>query len=239
VRFFCTAVAICVISGAASAQSGLRSASLPNHTPTAPQPTQSVIRSPAMPDRSPTNPFVPEPTDVFLAPPNTYVPNPQPPGFPVTFPFGTAFYGPSPMYAAVPEAKGYLQLDVQPATAQVTIDGMFMGSANDFRRMIPGRSLEAGAHRVQLQAPGHEPLSFDVRIFPRETVTYRNELRAVESETAPAASPRPAAKPKTFYVIPGCYAGDKRPRQAMLPRGCDAGNVREVPPIIAAPPAER
>lgn len=231
-RLFYTAVAICMISSAASAQSGLRSASLPNHTPTAPQPLQSVIRTPSMPDRTPTAPFVPEPTDVFFAPPNTYVPNPQPPGFPVTFPFGTAFW--SPTAAAAPQPNGYLQLDVQPSTTQVTIDGMFVGSADDFRRLVPGRSLEAGRHRVELQAPGHQTVNFDVRIFPRETTTYRSALTGLQPGAESAVRPSAVrATPKTFYVIPGCYAGDKPPRPSMkLPRGCDPAKMREIPPVV-------
>ena len=41
------------------------------------------------------------------------------------------------------------------------------------------------------------------------------------------------AIPKTFYVIPGCYAGDVRPRAEQLPRGCQLALLREVPPVIA------
>jgi hypothetical protein len=41
------------------------------------------------------------------------------------------------------------------------------------------------------------------------------------------------AVPKTFYVIPGCYAGDVRPRAEQLPRGCQLALLREVPPVVA------
>jgi hypothetical protein len=37
-------------------------------------------------------------------------------------------------------------------------------------------------------------------------------------------------KPKTFYVIPGCYAGDRRPEPDLLPPGCDASKLKTVPP---------
>ena len=44
---------------------------------------------------------------------------------------------------------------------------------------------------------------------------------------------RPPAAPKTFYVIPRCYAGDVRPRAEQLPPGCLLASLREVPPVVA------
>jgi hypothetical protein len=68
---------------------------------------------------------------------------------------------------------------------------------------------------------------FDVLIPSNETITYRTDLLPIgDSVKAVATSP---GVPKTFYVIPGCYAGDKPPR-AKLPRGCDPSKVRAIPP---------
>jgi hypothetical protein len=50
---------------------------------------------------------------------------------------------------------------------------------------------------------------------------------------AQRTEPRPPATPKTFYVIPRCYAGDVRPRADQLPAGCQISRLREVPPILA------
>jgi hypothetical protein len=52
-------------------------------------------------------------------------------------------------------------------------------------------------------------------------------------ETTPAAPPSPPplpGKPKTFYVIPGCYAGDRPPQPDRLPKGCDRSRMRVIPP---------
>jgi hypothetical protein len=59
----------------------------------------------------------------------------------------------------------------------------------------------------------------------------------------PAAPPPPAVAPpvvpplpavpgpaKTFYVIAGCYAGDKPPQAEWLPPDCDLSRVRVIPP---------
>ncbi len=50
--------------------------------------------------------------------------------------------------------------------------------------------------------------------------------------TLPAAAPPPPAPKKTLYVIPGCYAGDKRPRRDQLRAGCDAKDLRVISPDL-------
>jgi hypothetical protein len=37
--------------------------------------------------------------------------------------------------------------------------------------------------------------------------------------------PGTAGPPKTFFVIPGCYAGDRPPKKMALPRGCDISKL--------------
>jgi hypothetical protein len=75
---------------------------------------------------------------------------------------------------------------------------------------------------------------------------YRNYRRYGDFTAPPAQPERPPAaapvappdkyvpgvpgKPKTFYVIPDCYAGDKPPQADRLRPGCDASKVRKIPP---------
>jgi hypothetical protein len=49
--------------------------------------------------------------------------------------------------------------------------------------------------------------------------------QAVPPATAPSLPPAPR-RPEKFYVIPGCYAGNKPPQQTALPAGCDVGKLR-------------
>ena len=56
------------------------------------------------------------------------------------------------------------------------------------------------------------------------------ESRTPEPPKPAVVAPR--AQPKTFYVIPGCYAGDRRPERARLPHGCDLSKLRTVPPQV-------
>jgi len=53
------------------------------------------------------------------------------------------------------------------------------------------------------------------------------EATASPSVTVPRMAP---GKPKTFYVIPGCYAGDTPPALEWLPAGCDISKIRIIPP---------
>lgn len=46
-----------------------------------------------------------------------------------------------------------------------------------------------------------------------------------------ALAPSRPGVPKTFYVIPGCYAGDKPPRREWLRPDCDMAALRIVPPV--------
>lgn len=126
---------------------------------------------------------------------------------------------------------GYLRLNVQPYTAQVFVDGFYVSTVETFTSGGPARALPAGPHRVEIRADGYDSATFDVRIEPNETITYRRELGREEPKQARIVAP---AVPKTFYVIPKCYAGDKKPSADMLPRGCRASNVRTIPPIVSS-----
>jgi len=70
-------------------------------------------------------------------------------------------------------------------------------------------------------------------------------LVAAPDATAPAPEQQPAQAPEprvpvpqpvaavhgpdTFYVIPGCYAGNRPPNPVRLPKGCDVARLRTTP----------
>lgn len=246
-----------LVSAPAFAQGGLPTAPVPVATPPAahPAPLTPPAQSPlSLPSRLPPI-FHPLPTlpsqapDLFHATPDTYAPHynqpvPLPPGgypgYGPWVPWPQTDYGTSGYPGVV--SNGFLALQVQPTTAQVYIDGLYVGTVNDVRGMAHGEPLEAGAHSLELSAPGYESVTVNVRIAPGQTTTYRGELTAIPSPS-PATVTRPTAAvtapAKTFYVIPGCYAGDKRPDPALLPRGCSMAKLRTVPPTVTrvdAPP---
>lgn len=112
-----------------------------------------------------------------------------------------------------PPLPGRLVLDVSPAHAQVFADGYYVGVAADFGRERGGGVLDAGIHRLDLSAPGHEPIAVDLRVTSGQSVTYRAALKALP--------PPVTAPPSTFYLIPGCYMGNIPPKDAQLPATCD------------------
>ena len=229
------------------------------HQNPAPAPQPSAGRaSPGRPSSGrpvsppPGVPLVPQPApsaldsvDLFRAGPRTFAPRfdrpPRRNQFPgygagygyITDPFG---YISQPYLPYLPaddsdprdvEGTGYLRLDVEPETARVYVDGRYVGAVSDFRRG-GGRAVDAGPHRVEIRAEGFEALSVEVSIRANDVLSYRGTLTPV----AQRADVRPAP-PKTFYVIPRCYAGDTRPRADQLPAGCRVGDLRTIPPVIA------
>jgi hypothetical protein len=121
---------------------------------------------------------------------------------------------PEPPQVEAP-AKGRLVLQVQPNTAQVFVDGSYVGEADDFDGSPHSLLLEAGSHVVDLDQPGYETTRFNVTTASNESLTYRRELTRV-----PALPPAPI--PSTpVYFIPGCYLGNVLPQDAGLPASCD------------------
>ena len=72
---------------------------------------------------------------------------------------------------------GSLRLKIDPAHAEVYVDGLYRGIVDDFDGVLQRLKLEAGAHRLEVRAPGLQPLVFDVLVTPGETTTYRGDLK--------------------------------------------------------------
>ena len=144
-------------------------------------------------------PFYPWPTMVFYLPPS--VEAAAPPAVPAAKP------------AEPPPMPGRVVLDIVPQTAEVFADGYYVGTSADFSLERGGGVLDAGTHRLDVTATGHEPIGVDLRVASGQLVTYRATLKAL-----PPPAPIP---PSTFYLIPGCYMGNIPPEDAHLPDTCD------------------
>jgi hypothetical protein len=175
------------------------------------------------------------PNDVFRATPRTYAPRYG--RFSGRAPWWSTYYGAGGYYAPYETAtpveevdppQGRLALTVTPSSTQIFADGFFMGTVADFQDR--GLWLPVGPRRIELRAEGYDTVTFDVRINEDRPVEYQRNLTGVSPRSE---APRVAAVPKTFYVIPGCYAGDTPPRMNRLPSGCSTNNVRTVPPVLS------
>lgn len=92
------------------------------------------------------------------------------------------WYGWFPTYAPVftsyggSDDTGSLRLKVKPADASVYVDGFYIGIVDDFDGAFQRLRLDRGPHRIEMRAPGHEPIAVDVMIQEDFTITYRGEL---------------------------------------------------------------
>lgn len=148
---------------------------------------------------------------------------------------GSYFYGPDVEPPQAPAAEGaapreptgMLRLLGTPASAQVFVDRFYTGTLEDIeaQRVL---TLPAGPHRIEIRAADYETATFDVRIDPNDTVTYRAALEPLR-RAVPARTSAPAAGPTKMYLIPNCYLGNVPPRSERLPRGCDIKRLRAIP----------
>ena len=80
-------------------------------------------------------------------------------------------------YAHVADAyTGFLRLKVRPRSAEVYVDGYFVGIVNEFDGVFQRLRIEEGTHTVELRHPDYEPLTLDVLIVAGEKVTFEGDL---------------------------------------------------------------
>ncbi len=98
-------------------------------------------------------------------------------------------YGYGPYAYAPPYGYGYtgysgrpyggVRIDLPQRDAEVFVDGYFVGTVDDFDGRFQQANIEAGPHRIEIRAPGYEPIDFDVNVEPGRTITYRSSMRTL------------------------------------------------------------
>ena len=86
----------------------------------------------------------------------------------------------SGQYSSTYQEEGKLRLKIKPREAEVYVDGYFVGIIDDFDGVFQRLHIETGSHRIEVRAPGYEPLVIDVRISPEHTTTYQGELKRIQ-----------------------------------------------------------
>ena len=167
---------------------------------------QDGLRSASLPERPLTSRPSPALGDLFRAEPDTYTPRRDLPNI-YALPFVVLpGYGPfGDVYYLSP-----------PPYANMPCAG--------FVRGCPVLSYDAGGRSDRHHPHRHEYV---------ERVPRGGPAAPAPPPAAPPVAPPPVAAPgvpKTFYVIAGCYAGDKPPRPEWLPPDCDRSRVRVIPP---------
>jgi hypothetical protein len=75
---------------------------------------------------------------------------------------------------------GSIRLKVKPEFGQVYVDGYYVGEVDSFDGVFQKLPIDAGAHRVEIRAPGYETVQFEVMVIAGETVTYKGEMKRVQ-----------------------------------------------------------
>jgi hypothetical protein len=94
---------------------------------------------------------------------------PYPYAYPYLYGYGLP---PAPYVSAVPGyAYGGVRIQGAPEEAQVLVDSYYVGIVDDFDGPFQHLNLTAGAHRIEIRAPGIPPVAFDVNVQPGQTIT--------------------------------------------------------------------
>jgi hypothetical protein len=105
--------------------------------------------------------------------------------------------------------------------------GTYAPRYNDPRSRYGAAPYYSGAVGIGEYVPAAEPPSPDQK--PPAALPPPETPRAPASTPATDAPKVASLHPDTFYVIPGCYAGNHPPRPARLPKGCDPAKLQEIP----------
>lgn len=109
-------------------------------------------------------------------------------GYPVGFPagfsigvggiFGYPAYGYGGSVAVVPGPTQYggLSFEIDPPNTNIVVDGTYVGDAGSFSATAQPLTVVPGRHRVELRAPGFQPVAFDVDVLPGQVIPYQGAL---------------------------------------------------------------
>jgi len=78
---------------------------------------------------------------------------------------------------AVQPNMGGLSFDITPDTAEVYVDGNYVGEVRQFTSSSQPLGVPAGRHHVELREPGYDVLSFDVDIVAGQVIPYQGQLQ--------------------------------------------------------------
>jgi len=108
-------------------------------------------------------------------PQSTYPPNPQP--YPPAATPPASYSAPGAAGAVGVQANmGGLSFDITPQSADVFIDGGFVGTVGQFTPQSQPLGVPAGRHRVEIRSEGFRTMTFDVDIIAGQVLPYQGTM---------------------------------------------------------------
>jgi hypothetical protein len=79
--------------------------------------------------------------------------------------------------AADTSIYGGVSFDIQPADADLFVDGQYVGTVGTFTPNGEPLTLTPGVHRIIVQREGYRAMEWDVTIEPGQVIPYRGEMQ--------------------------------------------------------------
>jgi hypothetical protein len=128
------------------------------------------------------SPYLRYPYPAYRYPAYPYPAYPYPP---------TSYPGyPTPSYPAYSSAPGSVgvqpgqsqantggvSFEITPGTAEVFLDGSYVGTVGDFTPTTQPLGLTPGRHRIEIRAPGYRTMDFDLDVPAGQVLPYRGVM---------------------------------------------------------------
>jgi hypothetical protein len=73
-------------------------------------------------------------------------------------------------------STGGLSFEITPGTAEVFLDGSYVGTVGQFTPTTQPLGVTPGRHRIEIRAQGYRTLDFDVDIVAGQVIPYRGVM---------------------------------------------------------------
>jgi len=72
---------------------------------------------------------------------------------------------------------GGVSFEITPSTAQIIVDGSYVGTVGEFGASMQPLGLPAGRHRIEIRATGYQTMSIDADIVAGQVIPYQGAMQ--------------------------------------------------------------
>jgi hypothetical protein len=100
--------------------------------------------------------------------------SPQYPSAPSQYPPASGSVGVQPRQSQA--NTGGVSFEISPGTAEVFIDGSYVGTAGEFTPTTQPLGLTPGRHRIEIRAQGYRTMNFDADVVAGQVIPYQGAM---------------------------------------------------------------